>query len=221
LTGYIGAKSFLDAVLSVVQRLRTANPQLMFVCDPVMGDVSAEDPDTVKLYVPAELVDVYREKVVPVADVIVPNQYEAQLLTNSPRIVSLEDAHRVCDQLHRLGPQTVVITSLYLPSHPGQVILVGSRSAGDSAPAERFHLVFARQDGHYTGMGDLFAALLLGWLVRGRSLREACESAVASSQAVITRTRESSSKELRLLESAPDLLKPPSFVGQSASDDGV
>ncbi|KAL9689730.1 hypothetical protein QQ045_010119 [Rhodiola kirilowii] len=44
------------------------------VCDPVMGDEG-------KLYVPPELVSVYREMVVPVASMLTPNQFEAEQLT--------------------------------------------------------------------------------------------------------------------------------------------
>ncbi|XXG83784.1 hypothetical protein AAC387_Pa10g1462 [Persea americana] len=57
LTGYIGSVSFLNTVLQVVEKLRSINPELTYVCDPVMGDEG-------KLYVPSELVSVYREKVV-------------------------------------------------------------------------------------------------------------------------------------------------------------
>ncbi|KAG5535373.1 hypothetical protein RHGRI_023210 [Rhododendron griersonianum] len=57
LTGYIGSVSFLNTILEVVSKLRAVNPKLTYVCDPVMGDEG-------KLYVPPELVAVYREKVV-------------------------------------------------------------------------------------------------------------------------------------------------------------
>jgi hypothetical protein len=38
LTGYIGSKSFLETVLRVLRRLREVNPDLIYVCDPVLGD---------------------------------------------------------------------------------------------------------------------------------------------------------------------------------------
>ncbi|CAK9152318.1 unnamed protein product [Ilex paraguariensis] len=79
LTGYIGSVSFLNTVLEVINKLRSINPKLTYggsiaatakitpvllvivleiflsVCDPVMGDEG-------KLYVPPELVSVYREQ---------------------------------------------------------------------------------------------------------------------------------------------------------------
>lgn len=51
LTGYIGSISLLDAIVRVYERLRAAqthSERLVFVCDPVMGDLG-------KLYVPLEL----------------------------------------------------------------------------------------------------------------------------------------------------------------------
>lgn len=41
------------------------------VCDPVMGDNG-------KMYVCKELLPVYREHIVPLADIITPNQFEAE-----------------------------------------------------------------------------------------------------------------------------------------------
>ncbi len=36
--GYVGAKSFLEQVHSLVIELKANNKDMMFVCDPVMGD---------------------------------------------------------------------------------------------------------------------------------------------------------------------------------------
>ena len=74
LTGYIGSESFLEAVLEVVHTLRSSQTttngpecRVRFVCDPVLGDRGA-------FYVPQELVGLYREKVLPLADVVTPNE---------------------------------------------------------------------------------------------------------------------------------------------------
>jgi pyridoxine kinase len=67
LTGYIGSVSFLEAV-EVVDTVRKYNPNARFVCDPVLGDNG-------RFYVPKELVDVYRNIVIPKADVVTPNQF--------------------------------------------------------------------------------------------------------------------------------------------------
>jgi pyridoxine kinase len=77
LTGYIGSESFLEAVLEVVQALRalptSRGERVRFVCDPVLGDRG-------EFYVPRELVGLYREKVLPLADVVTPNEVRASCL---------------------------------------------------------------------------------------------------------------------------------------------
>ena len=52
LTGYIGSVSFIQTLLKVVAKLRELNPELVFVCDPVMGDegkVGRSNPATRRL----------------------------------------------------------------------------------------------------------------------------------------------------------------------------
>jgi pyridoxal/pyridoxine/pyridoxamine kinase len=71
----------------------------------VMGDEG-------RLYVKPELVDAYRATLIPLASVVVPNQYEAELLTQAP-IRSLSDGLAACRKLHSMGPHTVVRVELY------------------------------------------------------------------------------------------------------------
>ncbi|KAK9989739.1 hypothetical protein SO802_029978 [Lithocarpus litseifolius] len=116
LTGYIGSVSFLNTILEVVNKLRSINPKLIYVYDPVLGDEG-------KLYVPSELVSVYREKVVPVASMLTPNQFEAEQLTGF-RIGSERDGREACNILHATGPSKVVITSIVID---GSLHLIGSQ----------------------------------------------------------------------------------------------
>ncbi|XP_034754349.1 pyridoxal kinase-like [Etheostoma cragini] len=126
LTGYTRDTSFLEMVVDIVQELKRANPNLVYVCDPVLGDHGS-------MYVPQNLYPVYKNKVVPVADIITPNQFEAELLTGK-NISTEKDAVEVMDLLHAMGPDTVVITSSDLPSRLGDRFLVslGSQRHGRS-----------------------------------------------------------------------------------------
>lgn len=126
LTGYTRDKSFLAMVVDIVRELKQQNPRLVYVCDPVMGDKWDGEGS---MYVPEDLLPVYREKVVPVADIITPNQFEAELLTGR-RIHSEEEALAVMDMLHAMGPDTVVITSSDLPSPRGKDYLIALGARG-------------------------------------------------------------------------------------------
>ncbi|XP_047328062.1 pyridoxal kinase-like [Impatiens glandulifera] len=208
LTGYIGSVSFLTTVLEVVNKLRSINPKLTYVCDPVLGDEG-------KLYVPMELVSVYREKVVPVASMLTPNQFEAELLTGL-RIVSEDDGREACNILHTAGPSMVVLTSI---SIDGNLLLIGSHRKELDQEPEQFKIVIPKIPAYFTGTGDLMTSLLLGWSNKyPNSLDRAAELAVSSLQALLQRTvsdyrkagydPQSSSLEIRLIQSQDDIRNP-------------
>nr|KYP75913.1 Pyridoxal kinase [Cajanus cajan] len=208
LTGYIGSESFLNAVLQVVSKLRSKNPELTYVCDPVMGDEG-------KLYVPQELVSVYREKVVPVASMLTPNQFEAELLTGF-KIQSEGHGREACRFLHAAGPSKVIITSINID---GNLLLIGSHQKVKGEPPRQFKILIPKIPAYFTGTGDLMTALLLGWSNKyPDNLEIAAELAVSSLQAVLHRTLsdyenvghdfESTSLEIRLIQSQDDIRSP-------------
>ncbi|KAH8950617.1 hypothetical protein BDL97_10G095100 [Sphagnum fallax] len=158
-TGYIGSVSFLEMVLRVVEKLRYANPDLIYVCDPVMGDDG-------EFYVTPDLVPVYCDKVVAAASMLTPNKFEAEHLTH--RCIETEaDALEACCDLHDTGPSKVVITSLDIDD---KIMIIGSHVQSK-------------------GTGDLMTALLLGWSYKyPDNLEKAAELAVSSVQAVLIQT---------------------------------
>jgi pyridoxine kinase len=208
LTGYIGSASMLRTVARLVRKLRALNPALVYVCDPVLGDNG-------KLYVPAELVGIYRDDIVPLATMLTPNQFEAELLTGVT-IATESDALGACQALHEAGPASVVLTSLdleedadeptdggdpaddtkkglgnpHLRSHQSHITLLGSTSTPQlGGCSKRFRIVVPRIPSYFTGTGDLCAALLLAWSAKiPDRLGSAAEKAVASLQGVLRRT---------------------------------
>ncbi|TKS85857.1 Pyridoxal kinase [Collichthys lucidus] len=193
LTGYTRDTSFLEMVVDIVQELKRANPNLVYVCDPVLGDHGS-------MYVPQNLYPVYKNKVVPVADIITPNQFEAELLTGKnistekDAVEVTDHAHKliilsfpalftasqaadsnsltvclqVMDLLHAMGPDTVVITSSDLPSRLGDRFLVSLGSQRHVRPdgsrtTQRVRIEVPKVDAVFVGTGDLFAAMLLAW----------------------------------------------------------
>uniref|UniRef100_A0A2I3HXQ4 Pyridoxal kinase n=1 Tax=Nomascus leucogenys TaxID=61853 RepID=A0A2I3HXQ4_NOMLE len=182
LTGYTRDKSFLAMVVDIVQELKQQNPRLVYVCDPVLGDKWDGEGS---MYVPEDLLPVYKEKVVPVADIITPNQFEA-------------DGHsshsEVMDMLHSMGPDTVVITSSDLPSPRGSdyLIVLGSqrrRNPTGSTVMERIRMDIRKVDAVFVGTGDLFAAMLLAWTHKHpNNLKVACEKTVSTLHHVLQRT---------------------------------
>uniref|UniRef100_A0A8C1LJQ7 Pyridoxal kinase n=1 Tax=Cyprinus carpio TaxID=7962 RepID=A0A8C1LJQ7_CYPCA len=175
LTGYTRDDSFLDMVVDIVQELKRANPNLVYVCDPVLGDNGA-------MYVPENLLPIYRCKVVPAADIITPNQFEK---------LKMLVVFQVMNLLHSMGPDTVVITSSDLPSPLGDQYLValGSQKRDGTMVTQQIRMDIPRVDAVFVGTGDLFAAMLLAWThLHPDNLKMACEKTVSVLCHVIKRT---------------------------------
>ncbi|KAJ6795508.1 pyridoxal kinase [Iris pallida] len=171
--------------------------------------------DEGKLYVPMELVSVYREKVVPVASMLTPNQFEVEHLTGL-RITSEKDGLEACNILHAAGPAKVVITSLNIDDN---LLLIGSHQKVKGEPPEQFKIMIPKIPAYFTGTGDLMTALLLGWSNKYPDyLERASELAVSSLQALLQRTladyeragfdTQSSSLEIRLIQSQEEIQNP-------------
>ncbi|KAM4608452.1 pyridoxal kinase-like isoform 2-T2 [Polymixia lowei] len=218
LTGYSRDTSFLEMVVDIVQELKKTNPSLVYVCDPVMGDHGA-------MYVPESLLPVYRDKVLPVADILTPNQFEAELLTGR-KMYTEKDAVEVMDLLHEMGPETVVLTSTDLPSKHGDKFLVALGSQKIVRPdgtktTKKIRMEMPKVDAVFVGTGDLFAAMLLAWTHHHpKDLKAACEKTVSVMHHVIKRTityanvagpgtRPSPAQlELRMVQSKADIENP-------------
>ncbi|KAK0746123.1 Ribokinase-like protein [Schizothecium vesticola] len=163
LSGYVPGAEALEAVGAIAKELKAkakARPGSFFwVLDPVMGDNGT-------LYVAQDVVPVYRS-LVPYADLILPNQFEAELLSEV-KIQDMPSLARAIQVLHeRYGVPHIVITSVSLPQHPQQdptattprsLSVVGSTMTS-SRRARAFQIVFPAIDCYFSGTGDMFAAL--------------------------------------------------------------
>lgn len=89
------------------------------VCDPVMGDNG-------EMYVPKELLPIYKANIITLADIITPNQYEAELLTDI-KVKNVEDALKAIDIFHEMGCKTVVLSSTELGDDNNLLALASSR----------------------------------------------------------------------------------------------
>lgn len=197
LTGYIGNASFLRQVADIVKRLRAKNPQLIYVCDPVLGDNG-------KMYVPESLLPIYRDEIVPLADIVTPNQFEVELLTGV-KIKSESDVWQAVDWFHQRNIDTVAISS-------SDIVTAGNndnetlRTYLSKRDGSRYALNIPKQGGDisFTGTGDLFAALFLAHshAATNETFHNALEKTIASLQAVIKRTIESMPADVRTKQRA-------------------
>lgn len=113
LTGFISSEETLGRLLNILKRLKSVNPSIKYVCDPVLGDDGT-------YYVPQSLVPIFIQKILPEAFMITPNQFEAELLSGKP-IFTESDCIDCLKSLQQMGPSIVVITSVELKSEPGKL----------------------------------------------------------------------------------------------------
>lgn len=167
---------------------------------------------------PAELVPIYRDKIIPLADVVTPNQFEAELLSES-KITDFPSALTAIDRLHGKGIRTVVISSTELNFATSSDLVAIASSTMDGTK-QQFKISMPRLDASFIGTGDLFAALFLAWFTKSNfDLKLTLEHVVATLQAVIKRTYKYAEKlpgglescaniELKIVQGRGDILDP-------------
>ena len=77
LSGYQGGEGIGDVIIDAVARVKASNPNAVYACDPVMGNAKSG------CFVAPAIPVLLRERVVPVADIITPNQFELGFLTDT------------------------------------------------------------------------------------------------------------------------------------------
>ena len=165
-SGYLGS----PAQAALVRRTMELFPGLRVV-DPVLGDQG-------RLYqsVDEGMVQAM-EQLCSQADVITPNLTEACFLTGTPMPQGPMDplqAHRLLQDLLRLGCRAAVVTSAHLQGREGRLATLVQGEDGEAVA-----LCTQQLHAHFPGTGDLFASVLVGALLKGKDLQEAAAEASA------------------------------------------
>ena len=175
LSGYLGDRGNGAVVLDAVARVRAANPNALYACDPVMGDRG------VGLFVKPDIPAIFSEQLLPAADMTFPNAFELEQLTGggTDRHQQLSPPPMRCAPRMRPGA-LVVITSLLRSDGPTGRIEVLAVSA-DVA----WLIDSPLHAGPPHGAGDCFAALFLGHYLRSRSIEDTLARAVSAIHGVL------------------------------------
>jgi pyridoxal/pyridoxine/pyridoxamine kinase len=137
--------------------------------------------DNGSYYVPSELTDIYRQKLLPLATIITPNHFEAEVLSGVT-IRSYDDIKQACRIFHSMGVKLCVIKGITLPQENFTVIassytdeseefnatlMAHSIVSNDISQSNdslrliriKLHKITTRG---FSGCGDLFTALFSG-----------------------------------------------------------
>ena len=201
LSGYQGSAEIADVVLDAVARVRAANPRASYTCDPVMGNADSG------CFVHPDIPPVLRERVVPAADIITPNQFELAFLTGTDLTgtepQTLEEILTLAELARKSGPRTVLVTSVHRADRP----------------ADTVEMLVATDDGAWTvqtpllplkanGSGDVTAALFTAHFLE-TDAPTALGRTASSVFALLDQTLRSGERELRLVAAQDAFVEPP------------
>lgn len=196
LSGYQGGNDIGDAILDTVRLVKERNPEALYACDPVLGSALKG------CFVSPEVQALVRDRVVPQADIITPNQFELGFLSDTNPL-SLEETLESVDLVRAKGPSVVLVTSVMRPDAPEGTIemLVVTDEGAWSVQTPRL-------DFHPSGSGDVTAALFASALVETGSAPEALARTAASVFELLENTYAADATELKLVESQEAFVNP-------------
>ncbi|MEF9996304.1 MAG: pyridoxal kinase PdxY [Burkholderiaceae bacterium] len=205
LSGYLGDAAIGEAIIDAVAEIKSARPDALWCCDPVMGDVGRG------IFVRPDIPEFLRDRATPIADVITPNQFEFEQLIGRP-LTSRADAVASAREFIAAGRRAVVITSLRTPDVASDRLETLAVAADGAWIVATPYLPLAPLP---NGMGDVFSAIFLGALLRAGSVPAALEHATASLYALVQAT-EPGSRDLPLVREQQAIVTPPQVFAAQA-----
>jgi pyridoxine kinase len=196
LSGYLGSADVGGAVADFVARAKARNPALLYACDPVLGDRDRG------LFVRDDIPPLVRDGLCALADIITPNHFEFEWLCGA-ETKTIDEVITHARALHARGPSTIVVTSAELADTPN-----GEIETLAVEPSRAWRMRTPRLAISPNGTGDLFAALFVAARVRGAETPEALGHAASAIFAVLERTAARGTEEMRIVESAEQLVHP-------------
>ena len=195
LSGYQGGEQVGAVILDAVARVKAANPKAIYCADPVMGDVERS------FFVRPGIPEFMRDKVIPAADIVTPNQFELDFLSGT-EVRTVEGLLEAVDALRARGPRTVLVTSVQT----------------DQTPADSVQLAVVTDDGawlvttpllpmYVSGAGDATAAIFLArWLTEdpAKALADTADSVFS----IMERTHQAGTREIQLIQSQDAIAHP-------------
>ncbi|MDM1046204.1 pyridoxal kinase [Myroides sp. 1354] len=148
-TGYIGSAALVEITAQFIVKIKESHPEIVYLCDPVMGD----QPQG--LYVKEEVPQALITKLLPLADILTPNQFEMETLLNQ-KIETFEKLRTSIQQHAVLHTKDILVTGCRFVTINDQLlhIIVKQQEQYEGIPIDYVPV-------DPPGTGELFAALVL------------------------------------------------------------
>lgn len=186
LSGYLGSAETGHALADAWHEIRRVSTDAFYCCAPVIGDTEEG------VYVAAEIPGLFRELLVPGADAVVANAFEAGVLSGIG-VVDTESATRAARDISVAGPGIVIITSVPMPGREGAALgnLLYHDGGAWMAPVRKLEITAK-------GTGDFMSALWLGYFLTLRDPLSALAQALALTQEAVELAHATGATELPL-----------------------
>ncbi len=192
-SGYLASAEEAHAVAALIEAVKAARPDALYLCDPVIGDGDG-------LYVADDLAQTIREELLPLADIATPNAFECAWLAGATSVTE-KSALDFVALARALPPPAILVTSApaMMRGHIGNLFV-----------SERDAILFEHPllNTPAKGTGDLLAALLLARRLAGQSLPRAAEMALASVFEIVAGTAKAGAEELLLAALQDSIVAP-------------
>lgn len=195
LTGFMANESQVVDVAKLISSLKQNNPDIIYACDPVVGDVGG-------LYVPETTASAIRDHLIPLCDITTPNKFELEWLTQQH---DLQGAGEEAAAARALGPKEVLVTSAtaFMKNNIANLLV----SKNHAIMAEHRLIPNAPN-----GTGDLIAAVFLSHKLSGLSNEENLRKTTSSVFEILASASRRGSDELMLESDAGSLIRPAAMV---------
>ena len=195
-SGYQGGSDIAEVILEAVEKVKAENPSATYTCDPVMGNAKSG------CFVSDLIPPLLRDRVVPKADIITPNQFELGFLTDT-NPSDLDSTLASVDAAMELGPSTVLVTSVERPDRPEGTIEMIAADATGAWIIQTPHLPLKAN-----GSGDVASALFTAHYRTTGSAAEALSKTTSSLFGLLEVTLASRERELQLIDAQDHFANP-------------
>jgi pyridoxine kinase len=196
LSGYQGGEDIGEMILDAVALVKRRNRAAIYCCDPVLGDTDRG------LYVRPGIPELMRQKVVPAAQIITPNQFELESLTGLP-VSTMAELLNAADTARSLGPDVILVTSVVRgDGPPGEIDMVAV------SPDGAWLVTTPQLPQTFTGSGDVTAATFLASLLDTWDVPQALAHTAAVIYGLLEVTAASGRVELALIAAQDEFIRP-------------
>jgi pyridoxine kinase len=202
LSGYLGDASVAMAIVDAVKKVRSLSPNALYTCDPVMGDVGRG------FYVKPDIPDIFKKELIPLADIVTPNQFELEAITGL-NTQNLNDALKAIKLLHEMGPSIILVTSY--KEKEGELSMIAS--ASDKKEIYKITTPELPLGKGVAGTGDMTTAVFLSRYLETKDLKKTLELCTASVFGILDASFKAADKnekliELKIIDTQQELVTP-------------